>query len=105
MANLKAMRIRLSDDEMESLKQLTLESGSTRKLYEVVNEALDKTADNPPDNVIHVPRAERPYRTIYHCRDDSIERLKELYDCNQTQAIYTALRHTLDLIAANDSER
>jgi len=103
VADLKAMRIRLSDEELEQLKQLTFASGPSKKLYEVINDALDNTASNPPEVMINMPRVPRPYRTIYHCREGAIDRLKELYDCNQTQAIYTALRHTLDQAAANDS--
>lgn len=104
MAELKATRIKLSDAEVTALKQMALEGGTCRKLYEVVNDALDMTASNPPNFLIQVPRSNTHYRTLYHCRPSAIDRLQELFDCNQSQAIYTALRCSIDRCATSESE-
>lgn len=104
MAELKATRIKLSDAEVTALKQMALDGGACRKLYEVINDALDKAASNPPNFLIQVPRANTQYRTLYHSRPTAVDRLQELFDCNQSQAIYTALRYSIDRCAANDAE-
>ena len=104
MAELKAVRLRLSDAEVTAFKQMAFNGGSFRKLYEVVNEALDTAASNPPASLIQIPRANTQYRTLYHCRSSAIDRLQELFDCNQSQAIYTALRYSIDRSAAHAGE-
>jgi len=104
VAALKAVRLRLSDAEVTAFKQMAFNGGTCKKLYEVVNEALDTAASNPPASLIQIPRANTQYRTLYHCRSSAIDRLQELFDCNQSQAIYTALRYSIDRCAANDAE-
>ena len=88
----RVARIKLSDLDFLALKTLALQSGV--KLYELIDTALVHTsADMPVSSLRPFPQFE--YKTLYHTSGDIVNQIAEQLNCNQSEAIYTALLNWL----------
>jgi len=86
-------RIKLSDQDFVAIKTLALQDGV--KLYEILDKALLTTSMNMPLSAIR-PHGQHTYKTLYHTSPDNVLHIAEQLDCNQSNAIYTAIHHLLN---------
>ena len=86
-------RIKLSDHDFVAIKTVAIQDGL--KLYEVLDKALLSTSMDMPLTALR-PRGDVSYKTLYHTSPDNVLHIAEQLDCNQSNAIYTAIHHFLN---------
>lgn len=102
MSEKVASKIRLPQETRLAVRQLAISQQKLKYLYEVIDSAIIwsslRTSELQP---LLPPRSTRDFVTLYYTQVDTLTKLADCWDCNVTEALYTAVQSYTNAHAGN----